>query len=293
MFIVTPDYYDDFVCIADKCRHSCCIGWEIEIDDITFEKYKNVDGTFSEILKSNIDFTKTPHFKLDSNERCPFLNANGLCDIITNLGEEALCQICNDHPRFRNFYDGFVEIGLGLCCEEAARIILSRKEKSVLCLPDDALSIPIIRFREKLFSILQDGTLKFDIRIDKMLETVGAKLPYDTDWFSVFNKLEKLDNTWDEYLLRIKDGICPTATDNTLDTAYEQLVVYLIYRHLIDCQYDDKIRERVLFAALIYKVVKTMNYSNTLEELLEIARMYSCEIEYSDKNINTILLNIE
>ena len=33
-----PDYYKDFQCIADKCKDSCCIGWEIMIDS---KSYKN------------------------------------------------------------------------------------------------------------------------------------------------------------------------------------------------------------------------------------------------------------
>ena len=32
MQIIVPDYYKEFSCIADHCRHSCCIGWEIDID---------------------------------------------------------------------------------------------------------------------------------------------------------------------------------------------------------------------------------------------------------------------
>ena len=38
--------------------------------------------------------------------------------------------------------------------------------------------------------------------------------------------------------------------------------------------------------------VKTMNVSNTIEELLDIARVYSCEIEYSDENIDAILMQL-
>ena len=83
------------------------------------------------MLKSNIEFCEIPHFKLGVNERCPFLNNNGLCDIIINLGEDMLCQICSDHPRFRNFYECFTEIGLGLTCEAAAKIILTKKEKLI------------------------------------------------------------------------------------------------------------------------------------------------------------------
>ena len=40
--IVMPDYSIGFQCIAGKCRHSCCVGWEIDIDDDTYEMYKTV-----------------------------------------------------------------------------------------------------------------------------------------------------------------------------------------------------------------------------------------------------------
>ena len=41
-----PDYYKDFQCIADKCKDSCCIGWEIMIDSKSYKKYHNVKGEF-------------------------------------------------------------------------------------------------------------------------------------------------------------------------------------------------------------------------------------------------------
>lgn len=293
MQTIIPDYYSDFKCIADKCRHNCCIGWEIEIDNDTLEKYKSIDGDFGIRLKSNIEFNESPHFKLDREERCPFLNSSGLCDIIANFGEGMLCQICADHPRFRNFYDGFAEIGLGLCCEAAGEKILAKKEKTTLNLTPEALKIPLVNFREKLFSALQDRKTPLEVRIDNILGMVDAKLPENIDWYAEFNKLEKLDDAWDEYLLRIKDGIERCVKDHSLDVPYEQLLVYLIYRHFLDCQYDEMVSERVLFAVLIYKVIKAMNVSNTLEELIEIARLYSCEIEYSDENINKLLLMLK
>ncbi len=289
MITITPDYYKEFKCIADRCNHSCCIGWEIDIDDITLEKYNNLKGDFASKLKSNIEFEGIPHFKLDTNERCPFLNCNGLCDIIANSGEDMLCQICNDHPRFRNFYLDYEEIGLGLCCEAAAELILTKKDKTTLNLPSEALQLPIVNFREKLFNSLQDRSLPIEDRVNNMLDMVDAHLPADIDWYSVFISLERLDKTWDNYLLRIKEGITTDIDDNLLDTAYEQLVVYLIFRYFSDCQYDEKVKERILLAALIYKIIKSMNTSNTLNELIDICRIYSCEIEYSDENINRLL----
>ena len=289
MCVITPDYYPNFKCIADSCKHSCCIGWEIDIDNSSLERYNNLNCDFAHTLKSNIEFSDTPHFKLDKDERCPFLNQQGLCDIITNLGEDMLCQICSDHPRFRNFYNEYEEIGLGLCCEAAANLILSKKDKTNLNLPIEALQIPIINYRQNLFIVLQDDTFSIEERVDNILYMINAQLPDCTDWYNVFNKLEKLDSVWDDYLLRIQNGIAPSVSDTSLDYAYEQLLVYLIFRHFLDGQYDGKFKERVLFAVLIYKIIRAMNTSNTLQELLEIARLYSSEIEYSDENTNQIL----
>ena len=36
-----PEYMLDFKCIGKDCIDSCCVGWNIEIDKKTFEKYKN------------------------------------------------------------------------------------------------------------------------------------------------------------------------------------------------------------------------------------------------------------
>ena len=123
-----PVYYSDFHCIADKCKNSCCsAGWEIDIDSETEEFYGNVSGDFGDKLRKSISNTKPAHFLLDGKKNCPFLNDKKLCDIFTVLGEEHLCQICKDHPRFYEWFDGVKEAGIGLCCEEAARIILSNK----------------------------------------------------------------------------------------------------------------------------------------------------------------------
>ena len=133
MKIVYPDYYPAFSCIADRCNHSCCIGWEIDIDQDALTRFQSAEGPMGQRLKENISLEGEPHFILGEDERCPFLNEKGLCDLILYGGEEILCQICTDHPRFRNFLPGRTEIGVGLCCEAAGQLILSRKQPVKLC----------------------------------------------------------------------------------------------------------------------------------------------------------------
>ena len=145
---IFPNYYKKFKCIADKCRHSCCIGWEIDVDEDTLDYYNTLDSELGDRIRKSIE-GDTPHFALGEGERCPFLNTRGLCDIISELGEGGLCDICRLHPRFCNFYDGFTEIGLGLCCEEAARIVLTETEKFSLDLPEAAKNMSFFAERQK------------------------------------------------------------------------------------------------------------------------------------------------
>lgn len=125
MKIFVPDYYNKFKCIADKCSDSCCVGWAIEIDGATAEKYRGIEGDIKDKLMATLDTSDGLCFKCDSSGRCRNLDERGLCKIITTLGENYLCQICRDHPRYFNCYHGRCEGGLGLACEVAADLVMS------------------------------------------------------------------------------------------------------------------------------------------------------------------------
>ena len=127
---IAPHYFKEFKCIADKCKHNCCKeGWEIDIDKKTAEYYKNLPGELGEKLRKNMNFSDICSFILNENKTCPFLNENNLCSLYLTLGPDHMGQICTDHPRFFEWFENEKEAGIGLCCEEAARIILSNTEK--------------------------------------------------------------------------------------------------------------------------------------------------------------------
>jgi lysine-N-methylase len=54
MLYIRPAFFDEFKCIANKCTDSCCVGWEINIDDETIDVYKNMQTTFGEKIRENI-----------------------------------------------------------------------------------------------------------------------------------------------------------------------------------------------------------------------------------------------
>lgn len=107
------------------CTDSCCIGWEIDIDDKTMRRYDAMQGEIGEQIRDSIRREPQPHFALGKDGRCQNLRADGLCRIICDVGDEMLCDICREHPRYYNTVGSDTECGIGLGCEEAARLILS------------------------------------------------------------------------------------------------------------------------------------------------------------------------
>lgn len=284
-----PSYYDKFKCISKKCKHNCCIGWEIDIDEDSLENYVNHAGPFGKRLQENISLIgDCPHFILKDNDRCPFLNSDNLCDIIINMGEEHLCQICNDHPRFINEYSDREEIGLGLCCEEAARIILGEKEKVSPVGERKGDEERIFLLRDMVIEMLQNREQSIDKRIEAVLKTFKIKLP-KRDWIQVYKNLERLDDKWTDRLNRLTGDYGGLTEDWSIP--FEQILVYFIYRYMAKGVEDKRYNERILFGVLSFYIIREVfrHSSENMETLVDICRMYSSEIEYSEENVEMLL----
>lgn len=196
-YIRRPDYYKNFKCISSECTDSCCQEWEIDIDDETLEYYMQVEGEFGDRLRKHIKIEEMEeaHFIQTKEERCPFLNECGLCDIFIHLGEEHLSQICTHHPRYYDWFLEGEEAGLGLCCEEAARLILQKsgypvfevmmdeendRERDAQADDEDVIfqrkiEQMLFDMREKLFKIIKpDVNGKEDNPDEKMKELYKA-----------------------------------------------------------------------------------------------------------------------
>ncbi len=298
MKIVAPEYYPEFRCIADRCRHSCCIGWEIDVDPDRRDEYRRVPGPFGARLNAAIDDSgDAACFRLGPDERCPMLNANGLCDLITELGEGALCQICADHPRFRSFFGDRTELGLGLCCEETARLILSRERPlRLITLEDDgADEIPdeeeeaLLALREALLAVLADDATPLPEQLEELLRLGGLPIP-DLGWQEIYRDLERLDPAWDAAL-----GSLPglsAAPPQALTPAFRRFCEYMLFRHLPGAMDDEDVPGRVAFCVLSTRVLMALCAAKpgcTLADCIEFARMYSAEVEYDEDNIAALL----
>lgn len=294
MILRMPEYCRKFRCIAGKCSDSCCIGWEIDIDSQTADFYEKVGGEFGKRLMSCITKKTPKSFVLGENERCPFLNERNLCDIIINLGEEHLCQICGEHPRYYEWFSGVKEGGIGLCCEEAARIILSQTGAFSFwdrVIPDEVpdeydeeLFDCLFAAREKIISHLENGSVAFGQRIcDVLYYAEKLQDAVDNDDYSVpnvvkagitdtgdlksvlefFLALEPIDDKWMPYLQScigkldaLRDVWEDFGRDNPQITQYLQNVaVYLVWRYFLKGVFDGEFLSRIKIMAVSVAVI--------------------------------------
>ena len=289
-----PHYYSDFKCKAGECRHSCCIGWEIDIDPATLQKYNSIQTDFGKKLRDNVDFqNESACFKLSQDEKCPFLNEHNLCEIILNLGEENLCDICTDHPRFRHFYSDRTEMGLGICCEEACRVILSDNRPFSL-IPDyrndENLPSEEISFYKERDLILKavENSNNLSSAVDKTnemynLDSIQLDLHKTADFFL---GLEMLDTDWKDTLLLLKTPKKACA-DSRAEKAFINLYKYFLYRHLDDDYFYEALKFSEISVKMIWAICERTDFS--FENICEIARAYSTEIEYSDENMDKVI----
>lgn len=295
MELVTPAYYPKFKCIADKCTDNCCIGWEIDIDEYTSDLYKKTDGEFGNRLKSSIYNGPPDTFILNDNQRCPFLNKNNLCDIITTLGKNSLCQICRDHPRFFEWYNDIKEGGIGLCCEEASRLILTDKDHSFVaekiafesC---DAYDIDLYRCLYNARSIIMNHLCSDKIPLEKRIcdildycehlqyltdnnnfsvpEIISSVQPGHSDIRPVLKflgQLEPINNKWPEYISCIinmydkVNNLTFNQQDKIISDSYLQnIMLYFVWRYFLKGVFDGEFLSRIKLAAVSTAVISYM-----------------------------------
>ena len=131
--MVRPAYEERFACIGPACEDTCCVGWSVNLDQATWEKYQTIaPGPLRTLMESGVERLDGPgqtpgtfaRVKMGPEKACPLLNAQRLCQIQVELGEEFLSRTCATYPRIVHVIDGAAEKTLSLSCPEAARLVL-------------------------------------------------------------------------------------------------------------------------------------------------------------------------
>ena len=263
-----PDFYADFACRAAACRHSCCRGWEIDVDEAALRRYAAVEGDLGQDLRRNIyQDDDGAHFLLTEDERCPFLRDDGLCRLICELGKDALCEICALHPRFFTDFGEHTFCGLGLSCEAACDLLLgSDAPLRIVSEAGESITVPALLG-------LSGDALRFD----------GA-LP-SQDYLRRMAGTEPIDDRWPEELSKLCRGAHALKTLPTC-ARYDRVLQYLLLRQL------DRIGETPL-ARLIGYARDSTAFIAAQDALFgtnaEHLRRWSEQIEYSTENVDILL----
>ncbi|MDE7260501.1 MAG: flagellin lysine-N-methylase [Oscillospiraceae bacterium] len=122
-----PAYYDDFHCLAEGCKLSCCKGWSITFNKKDYLSLKRQEG--SPDLNARMEtglrrLRKGPmaekfygEFNMDSGV-CPLLREDGLCQLQREKDHAALPDVCRTYPRSETYlYSGYLERSLSPSCE--------------------------------------------------------------------------------------------------------------------------------------------------------------------------------
>lgn len=328
-----PDYYKKFVCIGGRCPDSCCIGWEVDIDEETFYYYCTVPGEFGERLREHMaDTGEEKYFPMTADRRCPFLNAGNLCDIILHLGEESLCQVCTEYPRYYIAFDNYEQIDMSLSCMELGRLFFSSDdpvcfireevpgEGEGISAEERKILLRLLRSRDSVIARLKDRSVPFSERVGRIFGQdpltglcIGHDSGQETDaqLLLLMSRLEVLDERWIHELEAVssllqteKEKDRPeggseerrsageTVTRLQTEIWFEKLAVYFTFRYAPDAFPDGDlqpvrrlIRRSLRFLALMCRARVWKNGSFQREDMIDIAHMYSKEVEHSEENV--------
>ena len=296
MKLYAPKYYKDFVCIADKCKHSCCIGWEIDVDKNALNKYSGLVGGYGEKIKSSISHEESPHFILQKNDLCPHLNEKRLCNIILNLGEDYLCDICREHPRFYNYTPRGKEVGIGISCEEAARLVLTSGDYSQIVEigtvegDTEIFDFDATKTRSELYAILSDASIPYFQRLSMIGEEYGIypSKNSDAEWKTLLSEIDYLEQ---DHSKLFKNYSSDKDTPKEIEKYAERLLAYFIFRHTSEAYNVEDFGVSLgfcMFCEWLFISVCKATKAATLEEVIDIARIISEELEYSEDNTDII-----
>ena len=252
MNIFKVSNYDKFKCIADKCKFTCCVGWDINIDTNTYNKWTKVNED-SKYLLSNVKLKQCENKDMyfinkENHEACPFLDKQGLCYIVKKHGEEYLSSTCHMFPRIENVFDCRKELSLSCSCPEVVEII-SNMDGKINIYPGDSNNLENdqleLKIREVLIDIIQEENLNLEYKLIIGFEMLLSIL--ENESFSRENiLLEELEKYKDiDYI-------------KNLASAYKE----------IDLNIDDSIEEiNNLFLDIIENYKEVSMFDNLLNDI--------------------------
>lgn len=311
MELIKPSYYDSFHCIASNCPDSCCQLWDISVDPDTAAFYQKLPGSLGDTLRDSLYEEDGELLIAMKNGRCPMLKENGLCALQCEHGEDALCHTCREFPRLHHDYGTFLELELELSCPEAARIVLTAKDASLISSqvpggsePDYDLEVMeiLLSSRKKALDILDnsnftlgealcliffwgchtqellDGEAPQEFSFSASLDTAKT-MAKPGDFRDILNFFSSLDILTEQWPALLSNALRPQSSP-----LIRPLARYLIQRYWLQAVSDFDLYCRVKFMLISCLLVSALP-----GDFIWNAHLFSKEIENDIDNVDAIL----
>ncbi len=312
MKITKPQWDQEFRCLAGGCPDTCCAGWEIPVDEPSVLRFRAMDGALGQRMRRAL-VTVDGEMQLARKEgRCVLLNQAQLCDLYAACGEEALCRTCHLHPRFVVQYGGRREIMPGLSCpawvttyllrEEPVEFVTEETEEEITEYTDidGAQFYRLWKGREKALALVQERQRTMEERLRRLLalaQELDGEEELECSQDGVLAayrerllRMEILTPAWRELLqTACRSGREPADTAGVWTgfraQVAEKLLVYDLFRFMLQGVYTGRVLPQVKYAVFHVLVIMALGRDcRTREELGEVARLYSKEIEHCAEN---------
>lgn len=224
MISIIPEGFNDFSCKGGACRHTCCQVWEIDIDEDTAAYYSQLPGKLGDDLRRAMVREKdgTWHFRLNPEGYCYLLDPDGLCRVIKEQGEDALCDICTVHPRFFTYVYEYILCGTGLCCEKTCEILSALPGPLHFTQEETGESFTFPELLEEMgLEALPEDSLHFapDLtleELERIIRYLRATEPIDAAWTRDLAAIrENLPAALDRYRAYTEKRLWPFSTGCT------------------------------------------------------------------------------
>ena len=204
---IRPDYYEKFICIADKCPITCCQEWKIAVDADTNRRWKKIlpPEDMADKKKNLSAYTMQKDdmrvIGLDENRHCPFLADSKLCRLVSAYGDKVLSKTCTDFPREVHIFQNHEEETLMPCCPA----VLDLWKEEEIHFPEVYVpwktNMLFFQIRQKIIESFQNNKKSVE---NSLLETFYVLLELSKDTLS---KERILDYFSEDTLLQLQAAI--------------------------------------------------------------------------------------
>lgn len=256
-YILQPDYFNEFHCLASECHNDCCHGWRINVARPCYMKIRStrkspaLEELVSKGIRRNKKAVNSASFasmQLDEKGDCMFLNEERMCRLQIECGPGVLPYICQDFPRRAYRSGNLILRSCTPACEEVVHLLWERPDGlEFTAVPRERGSLRISRLRtpegsQTLYShfeeiqwvcisILQNRSYTLDERMILLGIAIRALAKIESttedsavqDWLTRYTSLTE-GGGFKEAVEKLPSNP-PMFLANNLETLFELLIV--------------------------------------------------------------------